>query len=148
MGRYNLKWDPFDLADPGPCIRVVVMNTDDTIEAGRDIGFEYPPPQEITALLDTGSPVTIISKTFARHCKLFQTSDGTEIRTIGAEHRCGEHSGAISFSGTHLQRIETIRILSADFVREPHYACLIGRDILRNWNVRFDGRAKLVTITD
>lgn len=148
MGSVHLKWDPFDLTDPGPCIRVVVMNTDDTIEEGRTIGLEFPPPQEITAILDTGSPVTIVSKTFARHCKLFQTCDGTMIRTIGAEYRCGDHSGAISFPGTNLKRIDIIRILSADFVKEPFYSCLIGRDILRNWKITFDGRSKLVTITD
>jgi hypothetical protein len=34
------------------------------------------------------------------------------------------------------------------FAKERHYACLIGRDILRNWTVAFDGRSKRVTITE
>jgi hypothetical protein len=48
----------------------------------------------------------------------------------------------------NLRSIDPIRVISADFIREPNYACLIGRDILRNWKIIFDGRSKCVTITD
>jgi hypothetical protein len=146
MAFVELKWDPSDPFDPGPCIRVVVMNTDDAIREGRAIGLEFPPPLAQTALLDTGSPFTFVSKTFAKNWRLFQTSAGTVIRTIGGKHRCDEYSGAISFPDTNLPRIESVRILSAEFNREPYYSCLIGRDIIMKWNIRFDGRAKLVTI--
>lgn len=124
------------------------MNSQDVMEAGRTLGLEYPGPIKMKALLDTGASVTVISKVFANHCKLFQTSEGTEITAIGATHHCGEHAGSISFPGTNLRQIESIRIVSAVFARERHYACLIGRDILRNWVITFDGRAKKVTIVD
>jgi hypothetical protein len=100
------------------------------------------------ALLDTGASVTVISKTFANYCKLFQTSAGSEITAIGATHRCGERAGAISFPGTALRPFGSIRIVSADFPKERYYAILIGRDILRNWTLTFDGRQKRVTIAD
>jgi len=100
------------------------------------------------ALLDTGASVTIISSTFANYCKLFQTSERSEITAIGATHSCAEHAGAISFPGTNLRPVDPIRILSATFARERNYACLIGRDILRNWLITFDGRSRRVTITD
>jgi len=148
MARVELKWNPFDPADPGPCISVIVMNSRDVIEAGRPIGFEYPEPRPIRALLDTGASITVISKVFANHCKLFQTSEGSEIAAIGAIHHCGEHAGAISFPGTNLRPLDPIRIVSAVFAKEPHYACVIGRDILRNWVVTFDGRSKRVTIEE
>lgn len=148
MGRHEFKWDPADRDDPAPCIRVVVMNSREVIEAGRAVGLEYPEPHPVRALLDTGASVTVISKTFANYCKLFPTSEGSELRTLGATVLCGEHAGSISFPGTNLRRIDTIRIVSGDFVREPHYACLIGRDVLRNWIITFDGPGKIVTITD
>jgi hypothetical protein len=148
MGRHEIHWDPFDQRDPGPCIDVIVMNSHAVIDAGRAIGLEYPKPQPIKALLDTGAAVTVISKTFARHCKLFQTSEGSEIRALGATYRCGEHAGSISFPGAALRLFDPIRIVSADFEKEPHYACLIGRDILRNWIISFEGRTKRVTIED
>ena len=134
-------------SDPGPCIDVVVMNSQDVLEAWRAVGLEFPQPVKMKALLDTGAAVTVISKTFARHSKLLQTGE-TEIRVLGSLHKCGEHAGAISFPGTNLRPYDPIRIVSADFVQERHYAILIGRDILRNWVITFDGRSKRVTITD
>jgi gag-polyprotein putative aspartyl protease len=148
MGRVELPWDPFNQADPGPCINVVVMNSRDIIERGRNVGLEYPGPHSMKALLDTGASVTVISRVFADYCRLFPTNEGTTITAIGSTHRCGEHAGAISFPETNLKPFDPIRMLSANFVNQPYYACLIGRDILRNWTLTFDGRAKRVTITD
>jgi len=144
----KIYWDPFNQIDPGPCIKVIIANTDETIEAGRAIGLEYPPPLEITALIDTGSPFTIVNRVHAVNRMLAQTGAGTEIRTLGGKAKCGECSGTVSFPGTGLKRIETLRILSRDFEGERHYSCLIGRDVLRHWNITFDGRSKLITITD
>jgi hypothetical protein len=144
----QLFWDPFDQNDPGPCMKVIVSNSDETIEAGRAIGLEYPKACEITALLDTGSPFTFINRVYAKNQKLFLTNPRTEIRTIGGQYPCGEHSGAISFPNTGLRRIETLRILSGNFEKERHFSCLIGRDVMRFWNVTFDGRSKRVTIID
>src|ERR1035438_6435361 len=126
MGRVYLHWDPFDQGDPGPCIDVIVMNSSDVIEAGRPLGFEYPEPLRMRALLDTGASVTVISKTFANYCKLFQTNEGSEITAVGTAHRCGEHAGAVSFPSTNLRPFDPIRIVSVDFVKERNYAILIG----------------------
>jgi hypothetical protein len=134
-------------SDPGPCIDVIVTNSRDVIEAGRTVGLEYPEPIKMKALLDTGASISVISKTFAKYCRLLQTGE-TEIRVLGSLHRCGEHAGAIRFPGTNLRPYDPIRIVSADFVQERHYAILIGRDILRNWTITFDGRSKRVTIAD
>ena len=76
MARIELRWDPFDQTDAGPCIDVTVMNSRDVIEAGRAIGLEYPGPRPMRALLDTGASVTVISRVFANYCKLFQTNEG------------------------------------------------------------------------
>jgi predicted aspartyl protease len=148
MARVEFNWDPFDQIDPGPCINVIVMNSPEVIAGWRTLGFEIPQPIQMRALLDTGASVTVISKTFANHCKLFQTSEGSEITAIGATHRCGEHAGAISFPGTGLKPFDPTRIVSVDFPKERYYAILIGRDILRNWTITFDGRSKRVTILD
>jgi Retroviral aspartyl protease len=143
---FQVYWNPFDQADPGPCVKVIVMNTCETIEAGREIGFEYPAPKAITALIDTGSPFTIISRTFANNWKLVQTGARSPIRTMGGDCLCDEYSGSISFPDSNLPEIGIVRLRAVDFNREPFYSCLIGRDILKNWDIRFDGRSKRVTI--
>lgn len=147
MAPFEAHWDPFDQADPGPCLKVIVMNAFDYIEAGRTIGLEYPQPHPITALIDTGSPFTIISKTFARNWKLVQTGARSPMRTMGGDFLADEYSGSISFPGSNIPSIGTLRFRGADFNREPYYSCLIGRDILKNWDIRFDGRARRLTIT-
>jgi len=148
MARFEFKWDPSDPSDPAPCISVTITNSLDVIHAGRGIGLEYPGPLRVRALLDTGASVTVINRVLAESCKLFQTSEGSEITAIGATHRCGEHAGAMSFPDTGLRSLDPIRIVSAVFMKERSYACLIGRDILRNWTVTFDGRSKRVTIIE
>jgi hypothetical protein len=148
MARVELYWNPFDQADPGPLIDVSVMNSRHVIEAGRAIGFEYPKPLPMKALLDTGASVTVVSKVWANNCKLFQTSEGSQIVSLGDIQHCGEHAGALSFPGSDLTPLDPIRIVSAVFKKERFHAVIIGRDILRNWVITFDGRSKRVTITD
>jgi predicted aspartyl protease len=123
------------------------MNSPDVLEAWSAIGLECPQPVKMKALIDTGASVTVISKAYAKHCKLLQTGE-SEVRALGAQHKCGEHAGTITFVGTDLCPAEAIRIRSCDIIREPYFACLIGRDILRNWKITFDGRNKRVTIVD
>jgi hypothetical protein len=147
MTYAELKWDPFDSFDPGPLIRVVLTNTDDVIREGRAIGLEFPPPHAQMALLDTGSPFTFVSRTFAEKWKLFQTGARNPIRTMGGDWLCDEYSGSMSFPDSNLPRVEILRIRGADFNREPFFSCVIGRDVLKNWDIRFDGRARRVTIT-
>jgi TIR domain/gag-polyprotein putative aspartyl protease len=139
-----VKWDAIY---PGPCIDVTVTNSRHVIEARPDIGLEYPEPFKTKALLDTGAAVTVISKALAKHCKLYQTGI-TEIKTLGSLQKCGEYAAAISFPGTSLRPVDPIRIISADFIKEPYHACLIGWDVLRNWKITFDGRLNRVTISD
>jgi hypothetical protein len=148
MGHAELKWDPFDRNDPGPCIKVTVMNSSDVIQSWRALGLHCPEPRAVTALIDTGASTTVISKVFAKHCKLFQTGEGSLFTTLAGLAVCGEHAGAISFPGTSLRSFDSHRIISGDFVGERYYSCLIGRDVLRNWHIAFDGRRKLVTIED
>ena len=109
MGNARLNWNPFDLTDPGPIIEVVVMNSADVLNALNRDGLKCPEPIKMKALLDTGASITAISKTYANYCKLLQTSEGSKITAIGAEHHCWEHAGAISFPGTDLQPFDPVR---------------------------------------
>lgn len=148
MGYVELSWDPFDLTDPGPLIDVTIMNSSDVMEEQAALGFEYRKPRPIKALLDTGASITVVSKAFATYCSLFQTSEETAIAAVGTMHSGGDHAGSVSFPGTDLRPFDPIRIVSVDFPQERRHACLIGRDILRSWNITFDGRSKRVIIRD
>jgi hypothetical protein len=126
MAALEVIWNPFDPLDPGPLIDVVISATDDTIEAGLGLGWEFPEPQSVRALIDTGSPFTIVSRTFARNRKLPQTNAGVPIKTLGGRYSCDEHSCSISFPGSDLPRIGTMRIVASDF-NSRAISCLPNR---------------------
>ncbi len=58
-----------------------------------------------------------------------------------------EYCGSISFPDSGLPPFREMRIFAADLNREKLYSGLIGRDILKYWDVRFDARGRTVTIS-
>jgi len=117
------------------------------MEAGRAIGLEYPEPLPVRALLDTGSPFTIVNRVFAKNRRLRRTESDVPLRTLGGACLGDEHCCSMSFPDSDLPKIEVMGIVAADFNREPFYSCLIGRDVLRHWNIQFDGRSGCVKIS-
>lgn len=148
MGFAQIPWDPNRPDNPFACIDVLVSNSRQLIDQPGDLGLEFREPVKVRAIIDTGAAPVLISKTYARHCKLFQTSSDSETKVIGGSIKSGEHAGCISFPGTTLRVYDPIRIVSGDFHRESRFSCLIGTDILRYWKITFDAKAKLVTIYD
>jgi hypothetical protein len=148
MATVELTWNPSNPLDPGPCIQVTVRNSNEVIEVWKDLGLAIPKSITVKALLDTGAAVSVISNTLAQTCGLFPTSGGGKVRTLGGELSCREFAANLSFPGTKLHEFDSIRIVSAPFEGERNYACLIGRDILCKWIIKFDGPSKRVSITD
>lgn len=147
MAKYSFRWNPFDPTDPGPCIKFSVTRYLDEIEYGKGIGLEYSHPPVPTALIDTGSPFTIITRVLARKCNLNLTNPVFPIRTMNGDCDCEEYCGSISFPGTDLPRIPATQLLAREIFLETSYSCIIGRNILKWWAIRFDGRNRIVTIT-
>jgi hypothetical protein len=146
MVTFRLPWDPFDPTDPGACIKFSVARYVDDVEYGKHIGLEFPEPPRPTALIDTGSPFTIINKVLAKTCNLILTNPAFPIRTLNGDCPCEEYCGSMSFPGSGLPPIPAMRILAREFYKEPSYACIIGRDVLKRWKITFDPHAKSVTI--
>ncbi|HUA99189.1 MAG TPA: hypothetical protein VMA34_12735 [Terracidiphilus sp.] len=140
-------WDPFSSDDFGPLIKVIVMPPAVEMDAGRLVGLEYPRPVPIKALIDTGSPFTIVNRVVAKNFNLRQTNPHVPLRTLGGPCTGEEYCCSMSFPGSDLPKIEVMGIVAADLKRERYYSCLIGRDVIRNWNIEFDGRSQCVTIS-
>jgi hypothetical protein len=146
MATFQCGWNPTE--DRGPCISVLIQNPLHILESGEPHDFGLPAPIPITALIDTGASISVVSKTFARTAKLRLTNEGSQIRTLGATLEGAEYAASVSFPGTGLRPLVPIRLFTAEFIREPYYACLIGRDILQYWKVTFDGPGRIIRITD
>jgi hypothetical protein len=145
MPPLQLPWNPFDFADPGPRMQVVVMHTEDEMKLG--IGLDYPEPLPVFALLDTGAQTTIINRVLAINRKLTMTNARVRVSGVGGPCLCDEYACSVSFPGSGLPAIGAMKILAGDFERGP-YSGLIGRDIIRFWKVMFDGRSHCVSISN
>jgi hypothetical protein len=139
----KVNWNPFEWNDPGPCLKVIIRHTEDEIRLG--VGLDYPEPVAVTALLDTGAQTTIIHSALATSRKLTMTDKNVPARGIGGQCFCDEYACSISFPNSDLPGIGTTRVLAREF-HEMHYACLIGRDMMRLWRMDFDPRNKCVII--
>src|ERR1017187_3741838 len=103
MGRAQIPWDPSNPENPFACIDVLVSNSRQLIDQPGDLGFEFREPVQVKAIIDTGAAPVLVSRTYARHCKLFQTRSDSETKVIGGSIKTGEHAGCISFPNTTLR---------------------------------------------
>jgi hypothetical protein len=135
-----LRWNPnpSTLLLQGPVIDVLISTTRPELDEGRAVGLEYI-EAPVKALIDTGAALTIINPQIASTCKLSQT-DWNKINSVGGER--GEYpayGASIYFPGTDLPGFDVIRVVACPIVRQPFFACLIGRDILRKWRFTYHG---------
>lgn len=144
MGTFEFSWNPND--GSGPCISVLIQNPIDILDAGEPRDFGLPSPVPIMALIDTGASISVVSKTYAQSAKLRLTSEGSKIRTLGATLDGAEYAASMSFPDTSLTPLVPIRLFATN-IRERHYSCLIGRDILQFWRITFDGPGRRFSIT-
>jgi predicted aspartyl protease len=140
----KLSWTPSTLFQQGPHIAISISATKFEL-AGRRLGFEF---QELSvrALIDTGASVTVINPEIATNCKLRYTGRARIVAVGGEPGEYREHAAAISFPGTTLPGFDAIRVVACPIIRQPYFSCLIGRDILRNWLLTYDGRSGQVEI--
>ena len=108
------------------------------------MGLQFPQIR-IKALIDTGASITVINPEVARTCKLRQTGFA-QIVAAGSSGTYGEFAAAIRFPGTDLRGFDAIRVVGCSIVRQP-VSCLIGRDVLQAWRMKYDGPAARVEIS-
>lgn len=141
----KFPFTPTSLLQQGPHIEIVISATRLEVEEGRAIGLEYR-EIPVRALIDTGASLTIINPEIAATCKLRQTGR-QKINAVGGE--AGEHpeyAAAISFPQSELPGLDTTRVVACPIIRQPFFSCLIGRDIMRKWLFKYDGRSGEIEI--
>ncbi len=115
------------------------------VEDGRALGLEFP-ELPVSALIDTGASLTVINPEIAVTCKLKQTGFQRVNAVGGATGEYPEYAAAIAFPNSNLPRLDTTRVVACPIIRQPFYACLIGRDILQKWLFKYDGRSGSIEI--
>jgi hypothetical protein len=134
----KLSWTPSALLQQGPHINLLISATHFEIGEGRSLGLEFP-ELAVTALIDTGAPVTIVSPHIVETCKLRRTGTARIIAVGGEPGEYHEHAAAISFPGTDLPNFDPIRVVACPITPQPYFSCVIGRDILQKWILTYNG---------
>ena len=146
MVPVSISHSPDELQQEGPRLRILISAPQVEIHEGRSLGLEYPEPLSLSALIDTGSSLTVVNPQVAQTCKLRQTGF-VELSAAGSLGRYPQFAARISFLGTDLKAFEVIPVVGCPLPRQQ-ISCLIGRDLMRRWKFTYDGRTGEFTITD
>ena len=134
-----------NLVVSGPLIRVSIGLPDPWVEALRSRGFVPPPAVVGEALIDTGASLCAIDRIVVERLGL--PSRGTErIATFGGFEEEMTHPAQIEFlDGTLSSRVRD-DIVGMD-LRPLGVIAIIGRNVLADWNINYDGPTGTITIT-
>ena len=112
----------------------------------------------VMAHLDTGASITSIDNRLAKHLGLLGIGK-TQTYTAGGLCEADTYIADISFPNTALKPFTNMQISSCKlpytmdfdnpaYLAPENFGVLIGRDVLANWNVNWNGLASIVLISD
>src|SRR6185312_5719852 len=141
-----VNFSPSVLQQSGPIIQVKVEHPKLEQEEAKAVGLEFPAVRAVNGLIDTGSYFTILNPALAETYKLRYTAPAL-VRTAGHMDWYPEYAAAISFPNQNLQGFDIFRVVACPLA-SAEMSCLIGRDILRHWELTYNGNSGQVTIED
>jgi len=147
MGRkVVVSFSPSILQQSGPIIQVMIEHPKLEQEEAKAVGLEFPAVRAVSGLIDTGASFTILNPTLAQTYKLRYTGPAL-VRTAGHVDWYPEYAAAISFPNQDLQGFDILRVVACPLA-SAEMSCLVGRDILRHWELRYNGHSGQVSIED
>jgi len=141
-----VRISPAELQRRGPIIKVLISHTFAEITEAKSVGFEFPESLPFSALIDTGAAVTVINPRLAVRYKLRYTGP-ERITALGHTGQYPGYAAAISFPDQQLRAFDTVRIIACELA-SAEMSCLIGRDILRYWELIYNGASGEFAIRD
>ena len=135
---------PEHLRDVGPREPVEIHIPDalarNLVQAGQPI----PPPQTGYALFDTGASVTAVDENILQALGLNPIGQTQVIMPDGKVHTCPQYPARIVFPGTRLPNLVFQKAVGTP-LQNQGYLALIGRDIMMDWVIVYNGPGAHVT---
>jgi len=135
-----------DLLRYGAIIRLTIGYPEAEYEEAVADGLKIPLPHEIHGLIDTGAAVTIVNPQLARSLKLPLIGE-VSIQAAGHTGKYPEYLASVSFRQSGLERFTYLRVVACPILSKE-MSCLIGRDILQHWELRYNGPLGQFSIQD
>ena len=129
-----------DLLRNGPILKVEIGNPSDPSRVAR-----------VNALIDTGAAFTAINPILASNCGLIQRGQ-KKIHVPGNTapedaKAYPEFAAALRFPGSDLLGFRVHGIIACP-IFETQFSCLVGRDILKYWELTYSGTLGQFSIKD
>jgi gag-polyprotein putative aspartyl protease len=129
-----------ELLRNGPILKIEIRNPSDQSRVAR-----------VNALVDTGAAFTAINPRIAHNCGLIQRGQ----KKIHVPGNTGpedakaypEFAASLSFPGSDLLNFRVHGIIACP-IFETQFSCLIGRDILKYWELTYSGTLGQFSIKD
>lgn len=136
---------------------IVTLTADDLLRNGPILKIEIGNPSDpsrvarVNALVDTGAAFTAINPRIAHNCGLIQRGQ----KKIHVPGNTGpedakaypEFAASLGFPGSDLLNFRVHGIIACP-IFETQLSCLIGRDILKYWELTYSGALGQFSIKD
>lgn len=136
---------PDMLVAEGPGLEVHVTVTDAHAKYLEDNGMEIPQPISGKALVDTGASISAVDVSVLERlgtqpigCVRIHTPQGTDLQEI--------YPAKMLFPGSKLGGVQSLTVVGNPAIAGQGLLALIGRDILKNWLLVYNGASGNVTI--
>jgi predicted aspartyl protease len=117
-----------------------------TAESIRAQGENVPDPFSCKALVDTGASCLGIDVSIVQKLGLVRRGVTTN-HTAAGPVRANLYAASLLFPGSNLRTYELLRSSEVDLSTQP-FKCLIGRDVMTNWHIHYNGQTGAVSIAD
>lgn len=129
-----------DLLRNGPIVKIRIGNPSDPAKTAT-----------VTALVDTGAAFTAINPQLAQSCQLIQRGQ-KKIRVLGNTklqdaREYPEFAASISFPESDVLDFRAHGVVACQ-IFETQFSCLIGRDLLKYWELTYSGTLGQFSIRD
>ena len=134
---------PEHLARVGPRLPVQIGIPEKLASLHADTGVEIPAPTEGYALFDTGASVTCADENILQSLGLEPVNE-LDLTTPSGSIKAKVYTCALYFPGYPLPDLDPVFVAGAQ-LRQQGYIALIGRDIMKDMILIYDGPGARVT---
>jgi len=127
----------------GALIEVVITHPKEVAEATQETGAPVL-TKRVGALIDTGAGRTTVSNALAQELELVRTGRKVIITSVHDRQERPSYFADIRFPWGATEEVAAVAC-SLDI---EGIDCLIGRDIMMNWIMTYNGREGSITISD
>lgn len=136
--------DPTQLQANGPALQVEISVSERLASLLTIFGKSIPNPRTGWGLIDTGASITAVDSAVLDSLALNPFSK-TKVLTPGGESIQGVYACRIGFPGTPIPTLEFNPVIGSQ-LQTQGYIALIGRDLLRHFQLVYNGLEGFWTI--